>query len=100
MALHEVAKVGEIREGAAKVVTVDGNEVAVFNVGGQYHAISNACAHKGGPLGEGVLDGNVVTCPLHGWKFDVTTGVSAVVKTVKVPNYKVVVEGDKIMVEA
>ena len=100
MALHEVARVGEIKEGMSKVVSVNGEDVAVFNVAGQYHATCSTCPHKGGPLGEGMLDGNVVTCPWHQWKFDVTTGVSAVVKTVSVPHYKVVVQDGKILVEA
>src|SRR3989338_995296 len=100
MAWQEVARVDEIREGAAKVVSVNGEDVAVFLVDGQYHAIANTCPHKGGPLGDGVLDGCVVTCPWHGWKFDVTTGVSAVVKSVSVPKYNVKVEGDKVWVEA
>ena len=49
-------------------------EVAVFNVGGQFFAIDNACSHRGGPLGEGLLEGSVVECPWHGFRFDVRTG--------------------------
>jgi nitrite reductase/ring-hydroxylating ferredoxin subunit len=52
----------------------NGDEVAVFNVGGEYYAIENFCPHKGAPLSEGVLCGHVVECSLHGWQFDVRTG--------------------------
>ncbi len=100
MAWQEVARVGEIKEGTSKVVSVNGEDVAVFNVNGEYRAIASTCPHKGGPLGEGMLDGNVVTCPWHHWKFDVCTGVSPVAKTVSVPCYKVLVQDGKIMVEA
>jgi nitrite reductase/ring-hydroxylating ferredoxin subunit len=49
-------------------------EVAVFNVDGKFYVLKNECPHAGGPLGEGFLDGPVVTCPWHGWQFDVTSG--------------------------
>src|SRR5687768_16801176 len=48
--------------------------VALYNVGGQFHALDGICPHQGGPLGKGVLNGCIVTCPWHGWQFDVTTG--------------------------
>src|SRR2546427_7356751 len=49
---------------------------SLFNVDGTYYAINNSCAHRGGPLGEGELDGRVVTCPWHAWRWDVTTGAN------------------------
>jgi nitrite reductase/ring-hydroxylating ferredoxin subunit len=48
--------------------------VAVFRVGGELHAIDGTCCHRGGPLGEGTVDGPIVSCPWHGWRFDVRTG--------------------------
>jgi nitrite reductase/ring-hydroxylating ferredoxin subunit len=69
-----VARVEDIGPGQARQVTVDGRWVAVFNVGGAFHAIDSICHHRGGPLAEGVLTGCVVTCPWHGWQFDVTSG--------------------------
>jgi nitrite reductase/ring-hydroxylating ferredoxin subunit len=74
--------------------------VAVFNVGGTIHAIGGACTHRGGPLGEGRLDGAIVTCPWHGSRFDVTTG--AVLGPPAASNaevYRVSVDGDAIVVE-
>lgn len=52
----------------------DGRELAVFNVGGEVHCTDNMCLHVKGPLGQGHLDGETVTCPWHGWQFNVRTG--------------------------
>jgi ferredoxin-NADP reductase/nitrite reductase/ring-hydroxylating ferredoxin subunit len=69
-----IASVAAIPPGARTVVEARGKRIAVFNVGGRFHAIDEACSHEGGPLSEGTLDGTVVTCPWHGARFDVTTG--------------------------
>ena len=63
------------KPGHGIVAEVNGKALAVFNVDGQFHVIDNTCLHRGGPLGEGELEANVVTCPWHGWQFNVTTGV-------------------------
>ena len=52
----------------------DGNELAVYNVDGEFYAIENACPHRGAPLSEGVLCGHIIECGLHGWQFDVRNG--------------------------
>jgi nitrite reductase/ring-hydroxylating ferredoxin subunit len=57
-----------------KLVEAGGQSVALFNVNGSYFAIENTCPHAGGPLAEGPLDGDVVTCPWHGSRFNVKTG--------------------------
>ncbi len=93
-----VAKVSEIPRGAAKVVVVLGHPVAVFNVGGAYFAVSNVCLHRGGPIGEGTLDGPVVTCPLHGWEYDVRTGRNLANPAARLRTYPVKVEGDEVLV--
>lgn len=67
----------DIPPGTGRVIDTPGPPVAIFNVGGTYHAVDNACPHRGGPLGEGDLRGTVVTCPWHGWDWDVTTGANA-----------------------
>lgn len=95
-----VAKVGEIPPGGVKVVRLDDQEVAVFNIGGDYHAIEDVCTHDGGPLAEGPLDGHVVECPRHGARFDVRTGdVLCMPATAPVASYPVRVTGDDIQVE-
>jgi nitrite reductase/ring-hydroxylating ferredoxin subunit len=72
----KVAETAELSDGQACVVDVAGRSVAVFNVGGSFYAIDNTCPHRGGPLGEGDVDGKVVVCPWHGWRWDVTTGAN------------------------
>jgi nitrite reductase/ring-hydroxylating ferredoxin subunit len=74
-------------------------EVAVFNLRGRFHAISNSCIHKGGPLSQGFLNGEIVTCPWHGWKYSVRDGKSPHKGGDSVNSYKVkVVDGEKLYV--
>ncbi|MBI3819908.1 MAG: Rieske 2Fe-2S domain-containing protein [Planctomycetes bacterium] len=70
-------KVSDIPAGKGKTVTVNGVNIALFNVGGVFKALSNTCPHRGGPLGEGDLSGTVVTCPWHGFQYDCNSGGSA-----------------------
>jgi len=93
-----VAKVSDLAAGSGMVVDVDGKAVALFNVGGTFYAIDNTCRHQGGPLGEGTLEGKVVTCPWHVWEYDVTTGELAANRDIKVETYAVQVEGDAVKV--
>ena len=65
------------------MIRVGEKTLAFFKVEGVYYAISNACPHKGGPLGQGDLCGHVVTCPWHGWTWDVRTGVNARIPSVR-----------------
>ena len=69
-----VAKVEEIPPGTGKTVDVNGVWIALFNVDGSFFAVDNTCPHAGGPIGEGSLSGEIVTCPWHGWQFNVRTG--------------------------
>lgn len=63
-----------IPEGGGRQCDAGGKPVAVFRTGGVLHAVDGTCCHRGGPLGEGTLDGCIVSCPWHGWRFDVRTG--------------------------
>jgi 3-phenylpropionate/trans-cinnamate dioxygenase ferredoxin subunit len=64
----------EIPSGQGKTVEVGGHNVAVFNVDETFYAISGSCTHQGAPLSGGPVTANVVTCPWHGARFDITTG--------------------------
>jgi 3-phenylpropionate/trans-cinnamate dioxygenase ferredoxin component len=64
----------EIPVGKMKATKLDGEEILIANVGGNYYAIGFKCTHSGGDLSQGTLEGNIVTCPKHNAKFDVTTG--------------------------
>ena len=94
-----VALVGEIPEGGAKVVRVDGDRVAVFHVGGAYYALADLCTHDGGELADGLLEGFVIECARHGARFDIRTGAAlALPATAAVPMHAVRVIGDEIQV--
>ena len=95
----KVAKTGEIPTGEGKTVDANGRSIALFNVGGAIHAIENDCKHRGGPLGEGELDGTVVTCPLHAWTYDVATGECFDDPDCAVETFPVKIEGDDVLVE-
>ena len=73
----EVARIDQIPPGSGFPLNVAGKAVAVFNVEGHACVIADTCPHAGGSLGLGRLNGQVVTCPVHGMKFDVTTGCFA-----------------------
>ena len=94
----KVASASDLKPGENKVVNVNGSEVALFNVEGEFFAINNTCLHRGGPLGEGFLEGDVVTCPWHGWRYHVKTGSNAMIPSQKVESYKVKVEGNDVLV--
>jgi 3-phenylpropionate/trans-cinnamate dioxygenase ferredoxin component len=94
----KVSSSSELPEGQGKVVQAGGKAIAIFNVGGTIYALDNTCLHRGGPLGEGMLEGGVVTCPWHMWEYDVRTGEKVGAPTVKVATYPVQVEGNDIKV--
>ncbi|MBV0903539.1 Rieske (2Fe-2S) protein [Haloarcula salina] len=92
---HVVAKTDELAEGERLIALLDGKEIGVFNIGGELYAYPNWCAHQGGPLCEGMLsgtvegefdrdsletelewnrEGEILSCPWHGWEFDATSG--------------------------
>jgi nitrite reductase/ring-hydroxylating ferredoxin subunit len=70
-----VGKVEEFPARAGRMVVVGRRHVAVFRMDDGFHAIDNLCLHHAGPLCEGELEGHVVTCPWHGWSYDIRTGV-------------------------
>jgi nitrite reductase/ring-hydroxylating ferredoxin subunit len=93
------AKTRDVPPGTIREVQLEGKAVAVANVDGQFHAINGVCLHRGGPLGDGPLEGPVVTCPWHGWQYDVRTGKVVQNANVGVERYRVEIRGDEIFVE-
>lgn len=93
-----VASTSDLKPGENKVVNVSGTDVALFNVDGEFFAINNTCRHRGGPLGEGFLEGDVVSCPLHGWRYNVRTGACITIPNQMVYSYPVKVEGNDVLV--
>lgn len=85
--------------GGIAVESPDGKAVALFNIDGEIFALDGTCPHAGGPLGEGSLEETVVTCPWHGWSFDVKTGECQNNPDANAACYKVSVKGEDIILE-
>lgn len=95
----KVACRGDIAEGTGKVIEAAGRTLAVFNTGGIFYAVDNACKHSGGPLGDGEVHGTRVICPWHGWEYDFTTGYNVDDPEMKLTCFAVRVEGEDVLVE-
>lgn len=83
--------------GSLELVAAD-RMVALFNVDGAFHALDGVCPHQGGPLGKGKLVGRTVTCPWHGWQFDVSTGCNKVASTIVQPCFPLELRGDEVWI--
>ncbi|MBI4406493.1 non-heme iron oxygenase ferredoxin subunit [Candidatus Micrarchaeota archaeon] len=97
--LVKVANVSDISAGKAKTVNVKGIPIALFNVGGKFYATHNTCLHRGGPLGEGELEDKTITCPWHGWQYDVQSGQCINNPAAKVKTFKIEVKGNEVYLE-
>jgi len=96
----KVCDVTDMTDGYAKVAKLEnGERVAVYLQKGKLSAISNACAHQNGPLGEGKIIDCLVTCPWHGFQYNVIDGRSPAPFTEKVPTYNLRLEGGTVMVD-
>ena len=100
MALIKVADESEITEDIGFLTDIDGIPIAIFKIGGEYFAIDNTCHHKGGPLNEGEVEDHIVTCPLHGWQYDLTTGMCLTMPGVQMKTYPVQVKEDGVYLDA
>ncbi|MBN1681701.1 MAG: non-heme iron oxygenase ferredoxin subunit [Anaerolineae bacterium] len=95
-----IAKTSEIPPGERAFYEVEGIYIAVFNVGGTYYAIEDACTHDDGPLAEGDLHGFELECPRHGARFDIRTGDALSMPAVTPTGvFPVKVDGDDILIE-
>ncbi len=93
-----VAKIADLKPGQAKIILAGGQEIALFNVGGSFYATSNVCLHMAGPLGEGDLSDQVVSCPYHGWQYDVKTGECFTLPGMKIQTYPVQIMGEEVQI--
>jgi nitrite reductase/ring-hydroxylating ferredoxin subunit len=92
-----VAALDEIPIGALRYINIEGLPIALANVAGTIYAFGDSCRHEGGPLSAGVLIGEMVTCPWHGWTYDVRSGKSVVPPVgLQIPTYPVHVEGNDV----
>lgn len=96
-----VGKTSEIPAGKMQKVSVDGREILVANIGGNYYACDDTCTHAGASLVEGVLEGQTITCGWHGAKFNCMSGklekFPAKIKDLK--SYRTIIESDNVFVE-
>ena len=119
MGEHVICEEKELAPGDRMLVQLEGREVAVFNLDGEYHAMVNWCPHQGGPACEGLISGTseasfdpdtlqvelewseeevIMNCPWHGWEFDITTGECLSRPPVKLPKYPVEIrDGDLVV---
>lgn len=97
--LVRVATLEAVPPGRLAYVEVDGLPIVLANVDGAIYALSDSCRHEGGPLSSGVLIGTTITCPWHGWTYDVRTGKSLVPPVgLRVPTYPVTIRDGAIFV--
>ena len=99
MARIKVLDLAALKPGVPSLVSVDGQDVAVFRRGDEILAIGNECPHQGGSLCDGMLEGDIVICPLHGWEFDLRSGACMTVPGESVPRYAASVEEGAILLE-
>jgi nitrite reductase/ring-hydroxylating ferredoxin subunit len=95
-----VGTVSDIPENRARIVSAAGERIAVFRYDGKISALSNACQHQNGPLGEGRIIDGLVTCPWHGYQYDPANGASPPPFTEKVPTFRTVVRGGQVYVDS
>ncbi len=93
-----IASLAECPPGSTTQWVAGDQIVALFNVDGRLYALDGICPHQGGPLGQGTLEAAVVTCPWHGWQFDVRTGQHQVNGSLCHPRLEVKIEGESVFV--
>ena len=91
-----VGRTAEIPEGERKIVHVGNMTVGIFHHKANWYAVRNLCLHRGGPVATGALDGDTITCPWHGFQYNITTGQLLVDPSAKLDTFQVVVEGDEV----
>ncbi len=96
--LVTVARAEDVPPGSARVVKAGDRELALYNVDGEFYATQGECLHLKGPLGDGELEETVITCPWHGWQYDVRTGENEFDRAIQLETFEVVVEDGDVKV--
>jgi nitrite reductase (NADH) small subunit len=86
-------------EGEAREFNLGDKMICIANVNGEITAMDNVCLHRGGPLGQGVIEGDKIVCPWHGWQYIAKSGEAAHNPAAKLALYPIKVEGDDVLVE-
>jgi naphthalene 1,2-dioxygenase ferredoxin component len=98
MQFVDVCALEEVTSGRGLAVRAGGRDIALFNVDGTVHALENSCLHNGASLAGGKVCGRVVTCPAHGWRYDVTTGAVVVAPSRAVAKFPVRIADGRVLV--
>lgn len=99
MAWKLACKFDELEEGQGKEFAIQGNVVALFRQGDDVQAVDGMCAHQGGPIAQGQLDGNCVTCPWHGWQYDISTGCNLLTGRKMLETFAVEIRDGEVWIE-
>ncbi len=107
MEFVKIGSVAEVESDSMKKFEIQEKEILVSNIGGKYYAVNNRCPHRKGDLSKGELEGNIVTCPKHKSKFDITTGKAISgpkipilkIKVNDLEKYEVKVDGEDLLVK-
>ena len=97
--MERVAKIGEVPNFGKKVVSVAGKEILLVNIKGTFHAVENECPHQGSPMTAAIVKEGSVSCPRHGYRFNLTDGRCAEHPDCVLTVYRVAVDGDDILVD-
>ena len=93
-----VGRLADFEPGRGRMVDVNGRHVAIFRLGDDLYALDNLCLHRGGPLCDGDISNGVVTCPWHGWSYQIKTGMMVQDPRVGVDRHEVRLDGDQVLV--
>lgn len=99
MAFQKLCQLSELRDGHGKEFLVDGRIVAAFLNAGEVRAVDGICAHQGGPISQGFLDGKCITCPWHGWQYDLSNGQNLLTGKKMLDCFPVEVRGEQVWVD-
>lgn len=99
MSLHRVCQIDELQSGGGREFVVAGRVLALYRLDSGIKAVEGICPHAGGPLAQGMVRGEVVTCPWHGWQFNLATGANQLNPRLCVPCFVVTVDDNVVYVE-
>lgn len=100
MSYQHVCSLDTLAEGQGKEFLVGSRIIAIFRIADAIFAVDGICAHQGGPIAKGRLDGNCVTCPWHGWQYDVTCGQHLLTKKKMLECFPTEIRGEEVWVDA
>ena len=100
MAQVKIGTISDVKSGESKLISIKEKALALFNIDGKFFVIDNTCLHKAGSLAQGKVDGCFVTCPLHGWRYDITDGKCVLPgANLRLNSYKVSIKEKDIFIE-